>query len=102
MSLRGLAWLLPPGLAMQRAGYGWTVALGGFAMAPVYDFAYRLMANKQLQWSVDSRSKKTFVCSVGDGYVCTSQFFYNQETLWGAYHVLWWSLIRRLRDLPQP
>lgn len=37
LGLRGLAWLLPAGLGMKSAGYGWTVLLGGVFMAAVYD-----------------------------------------------------------------
>ena len=94
MGLRGLAWLGPAGMAMHRAGYGWTVGFGGVLMAAVYDGADRLSrASSHLG---GGKSPWPHTCP----YLCTAQFFSNPETVWGMY--MWLLFLAAALSRPPP
>ena len=56
--MRGLAWTVPVGTAMLRAGYGPLVGVGGVMMASIYDSSYRL---EELSPPRDSDPQKLLV-----------------------------------------
>ena len=84
MALRGLAWTLPPGAAMHRAGYGPTVALGGVMYALSDDLSYRLQEATHLPGKQPSDHDETPGAAP---YLFSREFLLSNETTWGAY--LW-------------